>query len=464
MKCVKRIAALLALVGVVAAGVVFLQRVRQDGRYRALLLAGERALDAGDPAAAIEAFSGAIALRPDAMVAFFRRGEIYHAERRDDEAIRDLRDAARLAPDAPQPLVALGDVYDGQGDRSRAAVWYGQAAVRLKDQDPGLLYKLALARYRAGAPASAVEPLRTAIGRNDSIGQTHYLLGLVYRDMGNVDGALASLERAVRVAPSLIAAHEELADLYRSRGRLVDEMRQLEALATLDPRVDRIVAIGLAQARQAQFDQALATLALVAAQTPVNPRVQLALARVCLARAERSHDRPTVSRALDILRRTRGDAAEGSEGLALLGRAQYLAGDYVGAERVLRDAVARAPVDAEAFEYLADAADRLSHELDARDALLKLDLLDGELVSAEVRAVRAQRIGTLALRAGDAAGAADYLNRAVKAGLTDAPTWGSLARARWQIGDVTGAQDALAHALALDARDPDLLRLRRIIR
>ena len=243
---VHRTLALLGLLGLVAAGVAIIEYLGQDRHYLQLLATGERALDAGDSYAAIEAFSGALALRPNSMVAYLRRGEAYRAQGRDDEAIRDLREAMRRAPDATQPIVALGDLYDGRGDTARASELYTQAAARLQDQDPRLLYKLALARYRSGSPAGAIEPLRKAIARNDSNGEAHYLLGLVYRDTQDLDRAVASLERAVKVAPSLVPAREELADLYRAIGRPVDEMRQLQTLAAIDEKIDRSIEIGLA--------------------------------------------------------------------------------------------------------------------------------------------------------------------------------------------------------------------------
>ncbi len=65
---------------------------------------------------------------------------------------RELREANRLAPDAPEPLVALGDLFAARGEPAQAAAWYAQAADRLRDQDPALLYRLALARYQAGRP------------------------------------------------------------------------------------------------------------------------------------------------------------------------------------------------------------------------------------------------------------------------------------------------------------------------
>src|SRR6476620_1770773 len=177
----KRSLAIAGLILTIIAGVLIVQQVSRNRRYLQLVAGGQQALDSGNSSVAIEAFSGALALRPNSMVAYYHRGEAYRTQRRDEEAIRDFRAALRLAPDAAQPLIALGDLYDAT-DAAQAAQWYGQAA-RLQSADPILLYKLALARYRSGAPAEAVEPLKQAIARNDSLAEAHYLLGLVYRDL-----------------------------------------------------------------------------------------------------------------------------------------------------------------------------------------------------------------------------------------------------------------------------------------
>ena len=456
--------ALLGIVALAATGALFVQRLNQDEHYKRLLADGEKALAAGQTYVAIEAFSGAVALRPASMVAFYRRGEAYAAEGQDERAILDLQEARRLAPDAPEPLQALGRLYDRQGDPAEAADWFAQAADRLKDADPSLLYTLALARYRAGSPASARDPLRRALARNDSMAEAHYLLGLVYRDAQQPDEAMASLERAVRLSPSLLAAREELADLYRERGRLADEARELGALASLDEQLDRQLAVALAHMRAGRYGDALDALKGLDAATASDSRVALTVGRIYLARAERTGDRASVTLAQSSLERALGGTARRSEGLALFGRALYLTGNYTGAERLLREAVATTPIDVEAFAFLADAAERVSHPDVARDALLGLDALEGDTVSAEVRAARARRIGGLAVAAGDGATGVEYLTLAVKAGHADASTLGLLARAQWQTGDRDDARRTLGEALALDERDADLRRLSRVIR
>jgi tetratricopeptide (TPR) repeat protein len=455
-----------ALLTCVVLGAVAVQGLYTERQYRRLLGEGDRALAAGKAYAAVEAFSGALAFKPDSMVAYLRRGQAYRDQRRFDEATRDWRQASKLAPEAPQPLIALGDHFDAIGLYAEAAEWYGQAASRLKAEDPSLLYRLALARFKAGDSAAAVEPLKTVTERNDASPERRYLLGLVQRDVGDLAGAIASLESALAIAPDFAAAREELADAYRAAGRPVDEMAQLQALTARSTQTDRRVAIGVAEARRGQFDAALGTLSGVLRTAPNDSGVLLAIGRVYIARAERNPegDDDAVRRALEVIERALGGTAPRSEGLALFGRAKFLAGSYADAERYLRDAVETSPVHAEAFLYLADVAERTSHDLVARDALVNYDALKGDTSTGEARAARAARIGDLSLRAGDPAAAAEFLARAVAGGHTTPLTLGLLAQARWLTGDVASARELIARALAADPRDAQLQRISRVVR
>ena len=459
----KRVIALGGALALVVAGSALLSQVSRDGDYQQLLADGQLAMRNGQSYVAIEAFSGALALRPDSMPALYLRGEAYAERQHDESAVRDLKAAWRLAPDAPQPLEALGHLYDRRGDPGVAAEWYAMAAARLQDSDARLLYALALARYRAGSPAAARDPLERALARDSSVAEAHYLLGLVYRDSQNPDHAIASLEQAIRLAPTLVAAREELADLYRERNRLDDARAQLLALADSGSSINRQLAIALADVRAGRFDEATAALTPASEAAPNDSRVTLALGRVQLARAERNGDRAAAGRALVLLEKALGGTARRSEGLALFGRALYLTGDAAGAERLLQDAVATSPIDPEAFGFLADAAERLGHAEVARDALLALDALEGDTASNDRRTARARRVGGLAVQAGDWRVALESLTVATEAGYADASTLGLLARAQWQTGDVPRARQSLARALAVDARNAELRRLVRLI-
>lgn len=460
----KRVVTLVGLVTLVAAAVAVVEQLNEDRQYRQLLAEGERALDQGHSYAAIEAFSGALALRPASMVAYYRRGEAYGQQGQFDTAVRDLRAARALAPDARQPLEALGRLYDRRGNYAESARWYAQANSTLNDADPALLYSLALARYRSGDPAGARDPLRLAVASDDSMARAHYLLGLVYRDSQEPAEAVASLQRALMFNPNFFAAREELANLYRALGRPEDEKTQLVALLAADQRVERSLALGLAEVRAGQLDAARATLAAIDATSPGDSRIAIALGRLYLARAERDSDPEAVRLALSALETALSGTARRSEGLALYGRALFRSGDIRDAARLLQEAVLTTPVATEAFAYLADAAEHLGDAAEARDALLRLDALEGDTALPAVRTARARRIGSLALAAGDPTTAARFLAAAVADGQADAQTLGLYSRARWALGDRVGARLTLTQALARDPDDHGLLSLDRSFR
>ena len=135
MRPVKRLAgrrsSLLALAAVGAA--VAYQAAARERDYRDLLARGDAALRDDQTFGAIEAYSGAIALRPDSMLAHLRRGETYQRRGELEAAARDFRAAAALDPTATRPLEALGDVLYQLQRFDRAAEAY-ERCLRLDDR------------------------------------------------------------------------------------------------------------------------------------------------------------------------------------------------------------------------------------------------------------------------------------------------------------------------------------------
>jgi len=140
--------ALLAITAI--AGALAYQAAARQRDYGQLLSRGDTALRDDDTFAAVEAYSGAIALRQDSTIAYLRRGQTY--QRRGDRgdlerAANDFRMAANLDPSAPRPLEALGDVL-GQLQRYDLASDAYERFLRLDDRSPRVSYRLALVRYR----------------------------------------------------------------------------------------------------------------------------------------------------------------------------------------------------------------------------------------------------------------------------------------------------------------------------
>src|SRR5687768_782821 len=143
----------------VAAGLLVWLQVGQEREFRRLVAAGEQALAEDQTFVAIEAFSGALALKKGSMLAYLKRGETYRRRGEHAKALRDLREAAALDPTAPQPIELLADVNSAMGRHERAAELYRQY-LTLDEDTARVLYKLAVAEFRGGQPAQAIEPLR----------------------------------------------------------------------------------------------------------------------------------------------------------------------------------------------------------------------------------------------------------------------------------------------------------------
>ena len=128
------------------------------------------------------------------------------------------------------------------------------------------------------------EPLKQALALDPSLGEAHYVIGLVQRDLDQLPAARKSLEEAARRSPaSQTSAREALAEVYSLEGEHARAINQLEALAALDSsRPDRVVAVGLAQARAGREDAAVVTLGRAVERFPDAPQVYAALGHVWL--------------------------------------------------------------------------------------------------------------------------------------------------------------------------------------
>jgi tetratricopeptide (TPR) repeat protein len=397
--------AFLLLAGVGAASAVLYSAYATDRKYARNIALGDQAAADDQPYEALEAYSGAIALRPDSMLAHLKRGRLYRERGELDAAARDLRRASELDPTATLPLELLGDTYLSLGRFDRAIERY-QNFLAIDDRSAHVWYKLGLARYRAGQAAAAVAPLDRAIRLDAALAEAHLLLGLCLRDAGEVARARAALETATRLSPALTAPREALAALYAADGDLSRAIDQLAALAALDESAaDRHVALGLTYARARRHEAAVLTLSRAVERFPSEPRVYGALGRVWLETAEGRADPIALRKAIEALSTAAAHSDVSSETLTDLGRALMRSGDWVSADRVLRQAVTKRPIADAAYRHLATVCARAGRIQDARDALIRYVTLRGDAEPVQ--------IATYSLRLGDARRALEWIDRAV---------------------------------------------------
>jgi tetratricopeptide (TPR) repeat protein len=381
----------------------------RDRDYARLVTAGDRTAAADQPFEALESYSGAIALRPESMIAHLKRGRLYRERGELDAAARDLRRASELDPTATLPLELLGDTYMAMQRHDRAAERY-EAYLALDDRAPHIWYKLGLARYRHGAAAAAMAALDRVVALDPTMAEAHFALGLCHREQGDLARAQASLETATRLSPGLTAPREALAGVYADRGETSRAIDQLAALAALDPaNSTRLVALGVAHARARRHEAAVLTLSRAVERFPNDPQVYGALGRVWLDAAEAGGDPVALRKALEALTTAATHSDATSETLTDLGRAWTRTGDLPNAERALRQATSRLPVFPDAYLHLAAVSGRAGRVHEARDALVNYAVLvDHRVPIAHV----ATQIAAYSIRLGEPQLAIRWLDRA----------------------------------------------------
>ena len=301
---VRRALIVMALLAAVAvSGAVVYQSAARERDYRtAPGRAATRRSPTARPSAAIENYSGAIALRPDSMLAQLRRGETYRQRGDLDAAAHDFRTAAALDPSATRPLDEWGDILYEQQRYTRAAEVYG-ARLRLDDRSAATRYRTALAQYRAGDLDAAANSLDLTLKLDDQLADAHYLMGLCLRDSGRPQEAVAAFQQAIARSPGLVAAREELANLYGEPDAGTSELEQLQVLAGLDRRACRTAHRRRPRARAGGARRPGRAHARQRARPVGRPAARLRRARTRLARHRRgTPDRPdALSKALEAL-------------------------------------------------------------------------------------------------------------------------------------------------------------------
>ena len=136
-----------------------------------------------------------MALKPESMVGYLKRGDAHRRRRDPEAAATDLEKAQTLNPTEPRVLELLGDVATARQQHDRAAGYYG-AYIGLDDR-PRVLYKLGLARHLAGQQKEAVDALRQAVGSTAGLPRRTTCSGCVFA-MRALQGAQAAFDRRRR--------------------------------------------------------------------------------------------------------------------------------------------------------------------------------------------------------------------------------------------------------------------------
>jgi tetratricopeptide (TPR) repeat protein len=144
-----------------------------------------------------------------------------------------LASASAQTPDLPA-LSKQGNDAMAAGQYAEAVKIYAELARALPD-DAGILMNLGMAQSMAGRPRDAIAPLERAVKLQPSLHPAWLFLGTAHLELHKPVSAVAPLEKAVATDPRSIKARQMLGEAYLMLERYDEAGKQLEKLTELDP-------------------------------------------------------------------------------------------------------------------------------------------------------------------------------------------------------------------------------------
>ncbi len=179
----------------------------------------ERLSKAGEAEFAIREYKALLEYDPDNVAAHFNLALLYTNVDRMEDALAEFREVARLAPENSSSYLNIARIHNRRQQFRQAAEAYARAVSLMTDAEQArqVARKLgiALARQmlRDDRPGAALKVLEGFRDQNDP--EINYYLGVVYRQQGDMEEAVAAFRDAVELADANVALRYNLAILYQ---------------------------------------------------------------------------------------------------------------------------------------------------------------------------------------------------------------------------------------------------------
>ncbi len=178
---------------------------------------GQVLLALGDNRGAAEHLTRAVNLEPRDLAAYSGLAQVLMRLGQTERA-REVRESAR----GLEPVAALDDpVYGNQ--------------VFMRSMNSSRAFARATAAIQHGAYDRAIEDLGVVLEVRPGDASAHYWMGIAYQHIGELQPAWTHLFQAVQLAPRMVQARLQLAELLSGQGRYAEAVEQYERAAALRP-------------------------------------------------------------------------------------------------------------------------------------------------------------------------------------------------------------------------------------
>lgn len=188
------------------------------------------------PAQARERFKTILAKTPNNLSALMEQARVSLAMGESNEFVSYLKQAIDAHPSTLQPTQQLTMYYINTARQPDLALAIAQKSAKINSGNPGFMSNLGQAQLSAGRKKDAVTTYTNLVNLQPNSPLAWYYLGWAQRVSGNIDGAVDSMQKAIRIAPSYLDAHIGLAGLYAASGQQDGALKEARAIQALNPR------------------------------------------------------------------------------------------------------------------------------------------------------------------------------------------------------------------------------------
>jgi len=186
-----------------------------------------------DVAVSVDIFQAGVARFPDSVKLHTGLGIALTARGDYESAIASLLRATDLAPSDPRPYYVLAKAYTGAPHPNDEVAKRLDRLVSFDPRNPQALYYDALALEKgngANQPvlAQARSLLERSVAFDPNFAEAHLQLGIVYAAQSRDADAIREYQAAVKLKPSLPAAHYRLAQAYAHVGQKEAAQHELD--------------------------------------------------------------------------------------------------------------------------------------------------------------------------------------------------------------------------------------------
>lgn len=178
----------------------------------------------------IQFYKDLSAKHPTNATVHYWLGRFYLENRSLEEASREFREAARLAPQDEHAFVSLGHVYLRMEKEKEALEAYLQAN-KLSPKIAAVHAGMGNIYYRRKSFDKAQKEYEEALAIDPSLTEARYNLGLIYEKKGEISKAVKQWQTMVEEDPNESRAREKLARVYFLAGEYLDAAREYATLS-----------------------------------------------------------------------------------------------------------------------------------------------------------------------------------------------------------------------------------------